>query len=108
MADTSFSLSDGDLRALVTQALDIAREMGASAAEADLSESFGQSVTVRMREVETIEYTRDKDFGVTVYFGNQRGHASSSDMLKLIDDVRERVRGAYGIELENEVIVWQN
>jgi UDP-N-acetylmuramate dehydrogenase len=36
------------------------------------------------------------------------GHASCSDMLKLIDDVRERVRGAYGIGLENEVIVWQN
>ena len=35
-------------------------------------------------------------------------HASCSDMLKLIDDVRERVRTAYGIELENEVIVWQN
>ena len=29
-------------------------------------------------------------------------------MLKLIDDVRERVRGAYGMELENEVIVWRN
>jgi UDP-N-acetylmuramate dehydrogenase len=36
------------------------------------------------------------------------GQASCWDMLKLIDDVRERVRGAYGIELENEVIVWQN
>jgi UDP-N-acetylmuramate dehydrogenase len=36
------------------------------------------------------------------------GQASCSDMLKLIDDVRERVRGAFGIELENEVIVWQN
>ena len=36
------------------------------------------------------------------------GSASCSDMLKLIDDVRERVRGAYGIELENEVIVWRN
>jgi UDP-N-acetylmuramate dehydrogenase len=36
------------------------------------------------------------------------GHASCSDMLKLIDDVRERVRGAYGLELENEVIVWRN
>jgi UDP-N-acetylenolpyruvoylglucosamine reductase len=29
-------------------------------------------------------------------------------MLKLIDDVRERVRGTYGVQLENEVIVWQN
>jgi UDP-N-acetylmuramate dehydrogenase len=36
------------------------------------------------------------------------GHASCVDMLKLIDDVRERVRTAYGIELENEVIVWRN
>ncbi|HXQ27113.1 MAG TPA: UDP-N-acetylmuramate dehydrogenase [Candidatus Acidoferrales bacterium] len=36
------------------------------------------------------------------------GHASSADMLKLIDEVRERVRSAYGIELENEVIVWRN
>ncbi|HWF38019.1 MAG TPA: UDP-N-acetylmuramate dehydrogenase [Candidatus Acidoferrales bacterium] len=36
------------------------------------------------------------------------GHASCYDMLKLIDEVRDRVRGSYGIELENEVIVWQN
>jgi UDP-N-acetylmuramate dehydrogenase len=36
------------------------------------------------------------------------GDANCGDMLKLIDDVRERVRAAYGIELENEVIVWQN
>jgi UDP-N-acetylmuramate dehydrogenase len=36
------------------------------------------------------------------------GSASCLDMLKLIDDVRERIHGAYGIELENEVIVWQN
>jgi UDP-N-acetylmuramate dehydrogenase len=36
------------------------------------------------------------------------GRASCGDMLKLIEEVRERVRAAYGIELENEVIVWQN
>ena len=36
------------------------------------------------------------------------GNASCVDMLKLIDEVRERVRTAYGIELENEVIVWRN
>jgi UDP-N-acetylmuramate dehydrogenase len=36
------------------------------------------------------------------------GQAACSDMLKLIDDVRDRVRTAYGIELENEVIVWRN
>jgi UDP-N-acetylmuramate dehydrogenase len=36
------------------------------------------------------------------------GRASCADMLKLIDDVRERVRSACGAELENEVIVWRN
>jgi UDP-N-acetylmuramate dehydrogenase len=35
-------------------------------------------------------------------------NATCADMLKLIDDVRARVRAAYGIELENEVIVWKN
>jgi UDP-N-acetylmuramate dehydrogenase len=36
------------------------------------------------------------------------GSASCADMLKLIDEVRERIQKAYGIELENEVIVWRN
>lgn len=36
------------------------------------------------------------------------GQATCTDMLKLIDEVRERVRTAYGMELENEVIVWRN
>lgn len=36
------------------------------------------------------------------------GKASCADMLDLIEDVRERVRGAYGVDLENEVIVWRN
>lgn len=36
------------------------------------------------------------------------GHASCADMLRLMDDVRERVLTAFGMELENEVIVWKN
>ena len=36
------------------------------------------------------------------------GKASCADMLKLIEEVRERVRSAYGVELENEVILWRN
>jgi UDP-N-acetylmuramate dehydrogenase len=36
------------------------------------------------------------------------GKASCADMLRLIDDVRERVRARYGVELENEVILWKN
>ncbi len=36
------------------------------------------------------------------------GEASSDDMLGLIDDVRKRVRSAFRVDLENEVIVWSN
>src|SRR5580658_6250396 len=35
------------------------------------------------------------------------GHASAADMLALIADVRDRVRDRYGVELEEEVIVWK-
>jgi UDP-N-acetylmuramate dehydrogenase len=34
------------------------------------------------------------------------GQASAADMLRLIAEVRERVRGAYAVTLENEVVVW--
>jgi UDP-N-acetylmuramate dehydrogenase len=34
------------------------------------------------------------------------GKASAGDMLTLIAEVRERVREAYGMGLENEVVVW--
>ncbi len=77
--NSRFSYSQDYLRALVQDALDHARRNGASAAEADVSEGFGHSVTVRLDEVETIEYNRDKDIGITVMFGHQRGHASTSD-----------------------------
>jgi UDP-N-acetylmuramate dehydrogenase len=36
------------------------------------------------------------------------GNATSSDMMKLIDNVRDRVRAKFGVDLENEVIFWQN
>jgi PmbA protein len=72
-----------ELAALQSIAADVLRHaaaQGASSAEVDLSEGFGQGVTVRHGEVETIEYNRDKGVGVTVYVGQQRGHASSSDL----------------------------
>ena len=60
-------------------ALDHAAARGATACEVDVSEGFGQSVSVRRQAVETIEYNRDKGLGVSVYIGQRRGHASSSD-----------------------------
>jgi PmbA protein len=60
--------------------LQLAKDAGASAAEAEVSLGFGQNVSVRMNETETIEYNRDKGVSVSVYFGQQRGHASTSDL----------------------------
>ncbi len=79
MSASEFSYSQDKLRQLATDVLRHARELGASACETDVSEAFGQSVSVRKSEVETIEYNRDKGIGVTVYLGQQRGHASTSD-----------------------------
>ncbi len=79
MSATGFSYSQDTLRQLADDVLRHARELGATACEADVSEAFGQSVSVRRGEVETIEYNRDKGIGVTVYLDQRRGHASTSD-----------------------------
>ncbi|MBB5190221.1 PmbA protein [Silvimonas terrae] len=76
---SGFSFSEQQLTTLVGQVLDEAAKQGASDCEVDISESFGQNVNVRLGEVETIEYNRDKGLGVTVFLGQQKGHASTSD-----------------------------
>ncbi|MCK9381283.1 MAG: metalloprotease PmbA [Sulfuritalea sp.] len=75
----AFAHSQEALRAIAQAVLDHAAIRGATACEVDVSEGFGQSVSVRRQEVETIEYNRDKGLGVSVYLGQRRGHASSSD-----------------------------
>lgn len=82
MSAPGFSFSDERLREIAADLLDYAKSRGATACEADVSEGYGQSVTVRRGEVETIEYNRDKGIGVTVYLGQQRGYASSSDFSR--------------------------
>ncbi|MBI3523336.1 MAG: metalloprotease PmbA [Betaproteobacteria bacterium] len=79
MSALEFSYTPESLRQYAADVLRHARELGATACETDVSEAFGQSVTVRKNEVETIEYNRDKGIAVSVYVGQQRGHASTSD-----------------------------
>jgi len=79
VSEQRFSYPPEALRDLAAQVLEIARVGGATAVETEISEGFGQGVTVRKGEVETIEYNRDKGLGVTVYLGQRRGHAASSD-----------------------------
>jgi len=56
------------------------RAAGASEAEVGATVDTGLSVSVRLGEVETIEHTRDRSFGVTVYFGKRKGSASTADL----------------------------
>jgi PmbA protein len=90
-----FSNTADSLRDIARDMLAYAKQRGASAAVADVSEGFGQSVTVRQGEVETIEYNRDKGLSVTVYIGQQRGNASTSDFSP--QAVRDAVDAALSI-----------
>lgn len=80
MSDSGFSYSIDEIKQMSEDVLKVAKRLGASSAEAELSLSVGQSVSVRLGEVENIEYNRDKGMSVTVYFGQQKGHASTSDL----------------------------
>lgn len=80
MSEPRFSYSLAQLQEMSADVLRRAKDAGATAAEAEISLGFGQNVSVRMGETETIEYNRDKGVSVTVYFGQQKGHASTSDL----------------------------
>jgi len=82
----------GALQQLVEELLREAKRQGASAAEAAVSSDAGLSLGVRLGGVETIEHTRDNGLGVTVYFGQRKGSASSSDLSP--EAVAETVRAA--------------
>ncbi len=83
------------LESLLGQILDEARRAGASQAAAGVSIDEGLSVTVRLGEVETIEYQRDRGLGVSVYFGKRKGSASTADLSSAA--VRETVAKACSI-----------
>ncbi len=75
--------SESDLDRLAELAEDVirrARAAGASQAEVAASIDTGLSVNVRLGEVETVEHTRDRGFGLTVYFGQRKGSASTADL----------------------------
>ena len=69
-----------ELKNIVSDALAHARKAGATQAEADVSLQKGLTTTVRLGEVETVEYQRDRGMGVTVYFGKRKGSASTADL----------------------------
>lgn len=80
------------LRALVAECLQEACRQGASGAEVGMSSDRGLSVSVRLGEVETIEHHRSQGVGVSVYFGQRKGSASSTDLGRAA--IRETVAAA--------------
>ena len=93
--DSGFSYTREFFEGLVDHALAHAKKLGATAAGADASEGCGLSVNVRKGELETVERNRDKSLGVTVYLGQRRGNASTSDFSRAA--IEQTVQAAYDI-----------
>jgi PmbA protein len=89
------SAASAPLTEITSLALEEARRQGASQCEADASLGQGLAVSVRLREVDTVEYQRDRGLGVTVYFGKRKGSASTADLSA--QAVRETVAKACAI-----------
>jgi PmbA protein len=69
-----------DIQNVVEDVLKLAKKMGATQAEASMSKVQGISVSSRLKEVETVEFTNDGGLGITVYHGQKKGSASTADL----------------------------
>jgi PmbA protein len=94
-ANNPVRLAQTDLESIIERALEEARARGASQAEAAVSQDTGLSVGVRLGEVETLEHQRDRSMGITVYFGQRKGSASTADFS--MEAVRATVAKACSI-----------
>jgi PmbA protein len=95
MQQTAQSKGIPELQDVVSFVLEEASRQGASQCEADANVSQGLGVTVRLGEVDTIEYQRDRGLGVTVYLGKRKGSASTADLSR--EAVRQTVEKACAI-----------
>ena len=90
-----FAFSREQFQQIIDDTLAIAKALGASDAGAEVSEGAGLSVSVRKGELENVERNRDKSLGVSVYLGQRRGNASTSDFSRAA--IEQTVRAAYDI-----------
>ena len=67
------------LTALVEQILNEAKRQGADQAEVTVSVDAGLAVSVRKGELENLEFNQDRGFGITLYCGQRKGSASTTD-----------------------------
>lgn len=94
-SDAGFSYSKSFFSDLVDSALAHAKKRGATDAAAEAAEASGLSVSVRKGELENVERNRDKSLSVTVYVGQRRGNASTSDFSE--QAIEQTVQAAYDI-----------
>ena len=88
-------MNNAQLEQAAEIALQQAKQQGATAAEVGVSHSTGLSVTVRQGEVETLEHNNDKGLGITVYLGQTKASASTSDLRP--EAIADAVKAACGI-----------
>ena len=79
----------------VARSLDLARQRGADQAQVSASSSSGLTVTTRQGEVETLEYSRDRGVGITVFVGGRKGSSSTADLSA--ESIEASVRTALSI-----------
>jgi PmbA protein len=79
VAESSAAFDENQLEHVIATALEQAKALGATQAEAAVSQNSGLSVGVRLGQVETLEHQRDRSLGVTVYFGQRKASASTAD-----------------------------
>ena len=94
-ASQPLPFAQDELKQRIADLLAEAEAQGADAAEAAISVESGLSVTVRLGEVETIEHTRDKGLGITVYLDGRKGSASTTDFSA--QAIKDTVRAAASI-----------
>lgn len=92
---SGFSHSRAQFEHLVDSAIAHAKHLGATDAAAEASEGCGLSVSVRKGELENVERNRDKSLGITVYVGQRRGSASTSDFSQAA--IERTVQAAFDI-----------
>ena len=83
-----------ELRQAVSFAVELATKSGATA-EVAVTKVSGLSVSTRLQEIENVEFTNDGALGISVYMGQQKGNASTSDLSE--GAIRNAVEAALAI-----------
>jgi PmbA protein len=95
MSTNSSTENREELTRIIDSALTLAKQLGATEAEADIGVGSGLSANVRKGEIDKLEYERDKGLGITVYIDGQKGNSSTSDFSEAA--IKTSVEAAIGI-----------